>query len=179
MPGGIADSRGIAGTGDEHTRRVRKVPLSNPGRRKEVLGTVVALVSEVGYERLTMDLVAQRARASKATLYQRWPSKAQLVVDALQEHRPVVVDHDTGSFREDMRRLLMSWQAAWTEQDRGLAIAILEGSRTDKDLAGCAMNGSGARCGRPLRRRSRGRASAGRSPNASMRNCCWSCRSRC
>jgi AcrR family transcriptional regulator len=96
---------------------------------------VLALLAEVGYERLTMDLVAQRARASKATLYQRWPSKAELVVTALQEHRPVVTVPDTGSFAEDLRRLLHEWQAGWTERDRGLMLAVLEASRSDPELA--------------------------------------------
>jgi AcrR family transcriptional regulator len=89
----------------------------------------------MGYERLTIDLVAQRARASKATLYQRWPSKAQLVVDAFQEHQPVLTDQDSGSFSEDVRHLLMSWLTSWTEYHRGLVIALLEGSRVDAELA--------------------------------------------
>lgn len=114
---------------------MRKVPLSDPGRRREVLEAVLALLAEVGYERLTMDLVAQRARASKATLYQRWPSKAELVVTALQEHRPVMAVPDTGSFAEDLRRLLYEWQEGWTERDRGLMLAVLEASRSDPELA--------------------------------------------
>lgn len=141
-------SSGIAGSGDHGAGRLRKVPLSNPGRRREVLGAVLALLAEVGYERLTMDLVAQRARASKATLYQRWPSKAQLVVDALEEHQPDIADEDVGSFPEDMRCLLASWLAGWTEHDRGLVIALLEGSRTDADLARLRRE----RLRRPVRR---------------------------
>ncbi len=45
---------------------------------------------EAGYDRLTMDAVAREARASKATLYRRWESKASLVVEALpgpRQHR--------------------------------------------------------------------------------------------
>lgn len=128
-------SSSIAGSRDRGAGRVRKVPLSNPGRRREVFGAVLTLLAEVGYERLTMDLVAQRARASKATLYQRWPSKAELVVDAFQEHQPVMTDQDAGSFPEDMRHLLVSWLSGWTENDRGLMVALLEGSRTDGELA--------------------------------------------
>lgn len=96
---------------------------------------VLALLAEVGYERFTMDLVAERARASKATLYQRWRSKAELVVAALQEHRPVISAPDTGSFPGDLRQLLLSWLAGWDERDRGLMLALLEGSRRDAELA--------------------------------------------
>lgn len=119
----------------EQGGRVRKVPLSNPERRREVFDVVLALLAEVGYERFTMDLVAQRARASKATLYQRWRSKAELVVDALQEHRPVLCAPDTGSLPGDLRQLLLSWLAGWDERDRGLMLALLEGSRRDAELA--------------------------------------------
>jgi AcrR family transcriptional regulator len=140
-------SSDIAGGGDGGAGKLRKIPLSNPGRRREVLGAVLVLLAEMGYERLTMDLVAQRARASKATLYQRWPSKAQLVVDAFQEHRPVLADHDAGSFTEDIRHLLMSWLAGWTEHDRGLMIALLEGGRTDAELDRLRQE----RLGRPVR----------------------------
>lgn len=117
------------------TRGLRKTPLSNPDRRREVLDAVLALLAEVGYERLTMDMVAQRARASKTTIYQRWPSKARLAVAALEQHRPQIIDHDTGCFVEDLRHLLAAWFAGWTQLDRGLAIALLEGSRTDAELA--------------------------------------------
>ena len=46
--------------------------------------------AEVGYDRLTMDAVATRAKASKATLYRRWTNKLTLVIDALvaQKARP-------------------------------------------------------------------------------------------
>lgn len=71
-------------------------------REREVLGATLAVLADVGYDRLTMDAVAAAARASKATLYRRWQSKAALVVDALaSQKRPVEVP-DTGSLREDL-----------------------------------------------------------------------------
>ncbi|MFI0221126.1 TetR/AcrR family transcriptional regulator [Streptomyces lydicus] len=111
------------------------MPLSNPERRREVFDVVLELLAEVGYERFSMDLVARRARASKATLYQRWPSKAELVVDALEEHQPVVSGPDTGSLPDDLRQLLVAWLAGWDARDRGLMLALLEGSRRDEELA--------------------------------------------
>ncbi|MFG2396197.1 TetR/AcrR family transcriptional regulator [Streptomyces lydicus] len=114
---------------------MRKVPFSNPERRREVFDVVLELLAEVGYERFSMDLVARRARASKATLYQRWPSKAELVVDALEEHQPVVSGPDTGSLPDDLRELLVAWLAGWDARDRGLMLALLEGSRRDEELA--------------------------------------------
>ncbi|HET6152763.1 MAG TPA: TetR/AcrR family transcriptional regulator [Marmoricola sp.] len=73
-------------------------------REEEILDSTVDLLIEVGYDRLTMDAVAKRAHASKATLYRRWESKASLVVEALirAKQSTHVADHDTGSLRGDL-----------------------------------------------------------------------------
>jgi AcrR family transcriptional regulator len=73
-------------------------------REEQILDVCVELLIEAGYDRLTMDAVAKRARASKATLYRRWETKAALVVDALirAKQSPHVGDHDTGSLRGDL-----------------------------------------------------------------------------
>jgi AcrR family transcriptional regulator len=73
-------------------------------REDEILEATLALLVEVGYDRLTMDAVARQARASKATLYRRWDTKQSLVVDAVvrAKQAPMVEDHDTGSLRGDL-----------------------------------------------------------------------------
>jgi len=73
-------------------------------REDEIFEACVDLLIQVGYDRLTMDAVAKRARASKATLYRRWETKASLVVDALVRAKgtPHVEDHDTGDLRSDL-----------------------------------------------------------------------------
>ena len=52
-------------------------------REQEILDAALEVLAEVGYDRLTMDAVATRAKASKATLYRRWTNKLTLVIDAL------------------------------------------------------------------------------------------------
>jgi AcrR family transcriptional regulator len=55
---------------------------------------------------LTVDAVATTARASKATVYRRWPSKAELVLAAFIEGiRQVAVPPDTGTLRGDLLRV--------------------------------------------------------------------------
>jgi AcrR family transcriptional regulator len=49
-----------------------------------------------------MDAVAQRAKASKATLYRRWNSKATLVVDALATQKAIPPVPDSGDLRTDL-----------------------------------------------------------------------------
>ncbi len=75
-------------------------------RECELLGVTLDLLQEHGYDRLSLDAVATTARASKATLYRRWPTKAELVLAAFVEGtRHVAVDPDTGTLRGDLLRL--------------------------------------------------------------------------
>jgi AcrR family transcriptional regulator len=83
------------------------------------------LLAEVGYDGVTMDQVASRAKAGKATIYRRWPSKAALVVETIvavaEESMPVP---DTGSFRTDMLALLRAYRDS-VGDDRGKVLAEL------------------------------------------------------
>jgi AcrR family transcriptional regulator len=72
-------------------------------REQEIYETTLAILGEVGYDRLTMDAVAARAKASKATLYRRWSSKAKLVIDALHANKSHTDLPDTGSLRGDLQ----------------------------------------------------------------------------
>ncbi|CDO09049.1 TetR family transcriptional regulator [Mycolicibacterium cosmeticum] len=72
-------------------------------REAELLAITLELLQEHGYDRLTVDAVAVRAKASKATMYRRWPSKADLVLAAFIEGtRSAFVPPHTGSLRGDL-----------------------------------------------------------------------------
>ena len=75
-------------------------------RESEIFTAVVALLVEAGYDKLTFDAVATTVRASKATLYRRWPTKADLVLDAVAAQLAApetgAADDDTGSLRTDL-----------------------------------------------------------------------------
>jgi AcrR family transcriptional regulator len=75
-------------------------------RETELLAVTLRLLQEHGYDGLTVDAVASEARASKATVYRRWPSKAELVLAAFTEGiRQVAVPPDTGTLRGDLLHL--------------------------------------------------------------------------
>jgi AcrR family transcriptional regulator len=77
-------------------------PRIEGDREKEILDATLTVLAETGYDRLTMDAVAAEARASKATLYRRWSSKPELVVDAICSHKQHPPTPDTGTLRGDL-----------------------------------------------------------------------------
>ena len=77
-------------------------PRVEGDRELEILTTTLDVLAESGYDRLTMDAVAGRARVSKATLYRRWKTKANLVIDALLAQKEPSAPADTGSLRGDL-----------------------------------------------------------------------------
>ena len=75
-------------------------------RETEILAVTLRLLQEHGYDQLTVDAVASVAHASKATVYRRWPSKAELVLAAFIEGvRLVAVAPNTGTLRGDLINL--------------------------------------------------------------------------
>ena len=82
----------------------RSRPRVEGERELEILEAALETLVEMGYDKLTFDAVASAAKASKATLYRRWPGKVDLVIDALQLMIGVEADRypDTGSLRGDL-----------------------------------------------------------------------------
>jgi AcrR family transcriptional regulator len=75
-------------------------------REAELLAVTLQLLQENGYDRLTLDAVATTAQASKATVYRRWPTKAELVLAAFIDGvRQSAVPPDTGTLRGDLLAL--------------------------------------------------------------------------
>jgi AcrR family transcriptional regulator len=109
------------------------------GKQREdaILTSALELLGELGYEALTMDAVAARAHASKATLYRRWRNKTELVKAALDsldaEHNATIPD--TGALRSDLVAVMEALRdkatAPYIEMIQGLVIA----ARRDKALA--------------------------------------------
>jgi AcrR family transcriptional regulator len=85
-------------------RAVESSPWSP--REAELLAVTLELLQQHGYDGLTLDAVAATARASKATVYRRWPTKAELVLAAFIEGiRQVAVAPETGTLRGDLVRV--------------------------------------------------------------------------
>ncbi|MER6180588.1 TetR/AcrR family transcriptional regulator [Streptomyces sp. NPDC001652] len=73
---------------------------------RAILDAALEQLSTVGWKGLTMEGVAAGAQTGKAAVYRRWPSKEDLVADALQSGLPIIeTAPDVGSVREDLLEL--------------------------------------------------------------------------
>lgn len=92
---------GAGSVDHRHARRRGEVLCS------AILETTLEELREVGYTGLSMQRVAARARASKGSIYRRWPRRAELVADAMEHAFPRRSQTpDTGSVRADLLRCL-------------------------------------------------------------------------
>jgi AcrR family transcriptional regulator len=95
---------------DSPSRGGRRTGAGRPRRAEadgEILDATIELLGRVGYGRLRVDEVAERAGVAKSTLYRRWPSKSILVAAAVRElYLNRVEVPDTGTVRDDLLELL-------------------------------------------------------------------------
>src|SRR3954453_18956474 len=91
------------------TRSSRGGRPRDPSRDGVIRAAILRLLADVGYGALTMDAVAAEAGVGKATIYRRWRTKQDLVVDTIAElNRVDAMPPDTGSLEDDLRVMLLS-----------------------------------------------------------------------
>ena len=101
-------------------------------RTPAILGAVIELIDEDGYDRLRIQDVADRAGVGLATIYRRWPTKQDLVVEAL---RAKSVDlPDTGDTRADLLTIYTRMAAAFTGSGAQLVPGCLAVARDEPEI---------------------------------------------
>ena len=105
--------------------------------RNALLEAAADLLERDGWRGLSMDAIAARAGASKATIYRWWPSKAALVMDAyLEGTGPRIAFHQGGSTWAELRRQLRAVIRAMHQSPAGRTLAVLVAeSQHDPQLA--------------------------------------------
>jgi AcrR family transcriptional regulator len=91
-------------TSPDSVRTSRGGRPRDPSRDGVIREAILHLLGEVGYGALTMDAVAAEAGVGKATIYRRWRTKQDLVVDTVAVmSQALAASVDTGSLEGDVR----------------------------------------------------------------------------
>ena len=113
-------------------------PGTLQGRDSAICDATLELLVEVGYDRMSMDAIAARARASKATIYRRWPGKPELVLDAVRSRAPgLVAPADTGSLRGDLVATYGAAAHGAGAEEAELLAGVLRAMRSTPELGDC------------------------------------------
>ena len=104
--------------------------------RERVLDATVELVGEIGFGRVTMGGVAERAGVARSTLYRHWVHLPELLDDALRTHVLRSLDPDSGDLRLDLLTLLRAAAGFLGDRDlRSTFLAMLAEAQRDPALA--------------------------------------------
>ncbi|MFD1714477.1 TetR/AcrR family transcriptional regulator [Amnibacterium flavum] len=111
-------------------------------RDAEILDATLDVLAEVGYDGMTIDMVASRAKAGKATVYRRWTSKAELVLDAVACMKSADIAGleipDTGTLRGDLIGLIKTPSIADGERKLQIIAGIASMLSRTPELADAA-----------------------------------------
>ncbi|MBO0817542.1 MAG: TetR/AcrR family transcriptional regulator [Actinobacteria bacterium] len=113
-----------------------------PGRKRSeqsrlaILTAAYELIGDVGYARLTIEGIAARAGTGKQTIYRWWPSKADVILDALATkadlHIPIP---DEGSYAADLRAFLLASFALGSQPSLiGILRALMAEAQIDPEF---------------------------------------------
>jgi AcrR family transcriptional regulator len=106
-------------------------------RLDDAIGRATIELLARGYEALSMEAIASRAGTTKAAIYRRWPSKADLVADVFTARAEAkAVAPDTGTLRGDLLAHAVTVITALTSEPVGPAVLnMIAAARTHPDLA--------------------------------------------
>jgi AcrR family transcriptional regulator len=106
--------------------------------QQAILSAAAELLQEQGLNQLSVEAIADRAGASKATIYRWWPSKEVLALDALfSDWRSALPDEpDTGSLADDLLAMVGPWVRVLAARPYGGIIAgLIVRAQSDPDFA--------------------------------------------
>ncbi|MDN3297052.1 TetR/AcrR family transcriptional regulator [Streptomyces ficellus] len=117
------------------------IPRSRTGRPRSaradaaILEATRAALVELGWSKLTMGDVAGRAGVAKTTLYRRWASKNELVVDAVAVLFDELELPDRGSLTADIEGVVRQFAALLERPETKTALmAVIAESTRDEPL---------------------------------------------
>ena len=109
----------------------------DPRTDDAIMAATRRLLTDVGYEQVSMESIAREAGVSRPTIYRRWPSKAHVVFEAAfgTAAGGAGLVSRTGDFEVDLREFVRRAVAFWREPVvEAATMGILAERRRDPDL---------------------------------------------
>jgi len=104
-------------------------------RDEAIQSAAIALMQEVGYERCTIEAIAAKAHASKATIYRRWKNKQELILSAVTRHTFCATPEiNQGNLREDLIEMISERIKNLKGPDGAVVSVLLTAAKNDPEL---------------------------------------------
>src|SRR5919198_5826385 len=116
----------------EQQRRGRRL---SEERTEHILGTVLDVLHDVGYDQLRMQDVADRACVGLSTIYRRWPTKQDLVRASLCCDRATQKFARTSDPRADVKAFLKRMAEDLCGKGAQTMLGFLASLRSDPEIA--------------------------------------------
>lgn len=111
----------------------------------KIIEAALDVLAEAGFDNMTMDMVAARAKSGKATVYRRWTSKAELVRDALIQMSQNSVElellPDNGNLKDDLLAVVKPYSIERGERKLQVLAGLGSFFSAHKDAADEALKG--------------------------------------
>jgi AcrR family transcriptional regulator len=104
-------------------------------RTPAILEAAKDLLGEVGYDRLRIQDVADRAGAGLATLYRRWPTKQALVADAISHYADALLTPIQDDPQADVMALFRATIDKMCGKDGEMLPGLISAFRLEPELA--------------------------------------------
>lgn len=107
----------------------------SPESQKKILAATAELLSEGGFQAVTMEAVAARAGVAKTTLYRWWPNRAALALDCVSARMtPIAPAPSAGSYRKRFQRQLKATIRLLNGRQGQSILALIGAKQTDPAL---------------------------------------------
>ena len=116
----------------ESPRRGRRL---SEERTEHILGTVLDVLHDMGYDQMRMQDVADRASVGLSTIYRRWPTKQELVRASLCCDRAAQTYAVTGDPRADVKSFLMRLSEDLSGDGAQTLLGFLASLRREPEVA--------------------------------------------
>ena len=122
-------------TAEESAPRGRGRPRDEVARSR-ILDAALLTLEDLGFASATCDAIAERAGASKATIYRWWPNKSAVMLEALREAVAQEIPFpNTGDLHQDIRLQLHNFRKLLASS-RGCAVkAFVAAAQNDPEAA--------------------------------------------